>query len=125
MQKNVFGLDIEPCSIKPLTGFFRDGSCNTGKEDSGKHTVCVVATKEFIEFSKMRGNDLSTPLPQYNFPGVKPGERWCLCALRWLEAYQSNAAPKVILEATNEETLNLIPLDLLIEYAHKKKVHTY
>jgi uncharacterized protein (DUF2237 family) len=121
MQKNVFGLDIEPCSENPITGFFRDGSCNTSKEDTGQHTVCVVLTKEFLEFSKVRGNDLSTPLPQYNFPGLKPGDRWCLCALRWMEAYYSGMAPQVVMEATNEGVLELISMEMMLEYAHRKK----
>ncbi|MCF8373856.1 MAG: DUF2237 domain-containing protein [Bacteroidales bacterium] len=120
MQKNVFGLEIEPCSENPVTGFYRDGSCNTGKEDTGQHTVCVVLTKEFLEFSKIRGNDLSTPMPQYNFPGLKPGDHWCLCALRWMEAYYSGMAPQLVLEATNEEALELISMDMMLEFAFRK-----
>ena len=121
MQKNVFGMEIETCSENPLTGYFRDGSCNTSKDDTGMHTVCIIASKEFLEFSKMRGNDLSTPLPQYNFNGIKPGDRWCLCALRWVEAYNSNMAPQIVLEATNEEALDIISLDMMLKFAYKKE----
>jgi uncharacterized protein len=121
MQKNVFGMPMEACSNKPLTGFYRDGCCNTSSDDIGIHTVCIIATKEFLEFSKIVGNDLSTPLPQYNFPGVNPGDRWCLCAERWKEALKFNNAPRVDLEATNEKTLEFIPLEALLPYAYKQK----
>lgn len=120
-QKNVFGLEIEPCSKNPVTGYFRDGSCNTCPEDTGQHTVCVVLTQEFLEFSKGRGNDLSTPRPQYSFPGLKPGQHWCLCALRWMEAYYSGMAPQIVLEATNEDCLTLISMDMMLEFAFKSK----
>jgi uncharacterized protein (DUF2237 family) len=116
-SKNVLGGQLTPCSLNPLTGFFRDGCCNTSYEDQGMHTVCVVATEEFLEYSKERGNDLSSPRPEFNFPGVKPGDRWCLCAARWLEAYKAGKAPKVILEGTHEETVAIIPITLLREYS--------
>ncbi|QQS50815.1 MAG: DUF2237 domain-containing protein [Bacteroidota bacterium] len=124
MQKNVFGLPLESCSKKPLTGFYRDGCCNTGKDDAGMHTVCVIVTKEFLEFSAMAGNDLSTPMPQYNFEGIKPGDHWCLCALRWKQALEHNMAPEIVLEATNEKTLEVIPLKLMLPFAHKKELNT-
>ena len=95
--RNVLGEALEICSIKPMTGFYRDACCNTGREDIGSHTVCVVMTSAFLEFSKSRGNDLSTPLPEFGFPGLKPGDRWCLCAARWQEALDANQAPRVVL----------------------------
>jgi uncharacterized protein len=101
----VLGEPLEICSIKPMTGFYRDGCCNTGREDTGSHTVCVVLTSAFLEFSKSRGNDLSTPIPEFGFPGLKPGDRWCLCASRWQEAFEANKAPHVVLRATNEAAL--------------------
>lgn len=119
MQTNVFGLPLEECSNNPLTGFYRDGCCNTGKDDPGIHTVCVEVTREFLEFSASRGNDLSTPLPQYNFPGLKEGDRWCLCAARWKEAFDAGMAPKVVLEATNEKTLEIVSLEELLPFAIK------
>jgi uncharacterized protein (DUF2237 family) len=116
-QLNVFGQPLKPCSTEPMTGFFRDGHCKTCYEDTGIHTVCVQMTAEFLEFSKSMGNDLSTPRAEFNFPGVKPGEKWCLCAGRWVEAYQNGVAPKVFLEATHEESLAIIPLNTLKEFA--------
>ena len=104
-QRNVLGGEIVPCSVEPVTGFFSDGCCNTSPEDVGSHTVCVVMTAEFLAFSKARGNDLSTPMPQFRFPGLKPGDRWCLCAPRWQEAFEAGAAPKVVLTATHEGAL--------------------
>src|SRR5579862_2797765 len=101
MAKNVLGGDLLPCSFDPVTGFYRDGCCNTGAEDLGIHTVCVVVTEEFLVFSKSRGNDLSTPQPTFGFTGLKPGDRWCLCAPRWQEAFEANAAPDVALESTH------------------------
>jgi uncharacterized protein (DUF2237 family) len=101
----VLGEALEICSIKPMTGFYRDGCCNTGREDIGSHTVCVVMTSAFLEFSKSRGNDLSTPLPEFGFPGLKPGDRWCLCAARWQEALDANQAPRVVLRATHDIAL--------------------
>jgi len=112
-QKNVYGDDIELCSHEPLTGYFRDGSCNTDDQDIGSHTVCVQITKEFLSYSKAKGNDLSTPVPEFGFPGLVPGDRWCVCAQRWLEAYEDGMAPKVILLATNQDVLEIISLDIL------------
>ncbi len=117
MSKNVFGEALIPCSMVPLTGFYRNGCCETGVEDSGTHTVCAVMSEEFLIFSKSRGNDLITPRPEYQFPGLKPGDKWCLCALRWLEAFRADCAPRVVLEATNERTLSFIPLEVLISKA--------
>ena len=114
---NVLGGALESCSTKPMTGFFRTGCCDTSSDDVGSHTVCIVATKEFLEFSRSRGNDLSTPMPRYEFPGVKAGDRWCLCAARWLEAYEAGKAPLVSLQATNRRALEIVPLEYLKEYA--------
>src|SRR5579884_3883332 len=100
-RRNVLGEPLEPCSLNPLTGFYRNGCCSTGPEDVGSHTVCVVVTAEFLEFSKAAGNDLSTPRPEWGFPGLVPGDRWCLCASRWLEAHDAGAAPDVVLGATH------------------------
>ncbi len=115
--KNVLGGALAECSFDPLTGFYRDGCCNTGPEDMGIHTVCAQMTEEFLLFSLARGNDLSTPRPESGFKGLKPGDQWCLCAGRWFEAYRAGRAPKVRLEATHEETLAIIPLDALKECA--------
>lgn len=120
MAKNVFGEDLITCSTKPLTGYYRNGCCQTGPEDVGTHTVCSQVTEAFLAFSKSRGNDLTTPIPAYNFPGLKPGDFWCLCASRWLEAYKAGKSPLVKLEATHENTLQFIPLETLISYAYKK-----
>lgn len=111
--KNVLGTPLAPCSQDPVTGFFRDGCCHTGPQDRGMHTVCAVVTEDFLEFSASRGNDLSTPRPEFGFPGLKPGDRWCLCAARWLEACEAGMAPKVDLSATHLTTLDLIELDAL------------
>lgn len=116
-QRNVLGGPLAPCSLAPRTGFYRTGCCETGPDDLGVHSVCVVMTAEFLAFSKSRGNDLSTPNPQHGFPGLQPGDRWCLCALRWVEAHRAGAAPKVVLEATNEATLEYVKLSDLQEYA--------
>lgn len=113
VQRNVLGGPLGTCSERPLTGFFRDGCCNTSDEDLGRHTVCVVLTAEFLEFSKAAGNDLSTPRPEFDFPGLQPGDRWCLCAARWRQAWEAGAAPRVVLNATNEATLDLVPLEAL------------
>ena len=121
MAKNVFGEPLIPCSTSPMTGFYRDGCCETGPEDHGTHTVCAVMTEAFLRFTKSRGNDLSTPIPQYQFPGLKPGDRWCLCAQRWMEAYNANVAPPIILEATHEKTLAYIRLEEIIAFAYRKK----
>lgn len=115
--RNVLGGKLETCSLKPLTGFMRDGCCNTTDEDFGVHTVCVRATAEFLAFSKARGNDLSTPMPEYDFPGVKPGDRWCLCAARWREAMLAGCAPRVVLAATHEKTLEFVTLEQLKAHA--------
>jgi uncharacterized protein (DUF2237 family) len=115
--RNVLGGPLEPCSFEPNTGFFRDGHCHTCAQDHGSHTVCAVMTAEFLAFSKSRGNDLSTPMPQYDFPGLKPGDHWCLCAGRWLEAHEAGKAPKVNLEATNEAALTLVPLAALRQHS--------
>ncbi len=115
--KNVFGEPLAPCSVDPLTGFYRDGCCNTGYEDTGIHVVCVQVTREFLEFSRRRGNDLSTPAPEHGFPGLRPGDRWCLCAGRWREALEAGVAPPVILAATHEETLAIVPLSDLNRHA--------
>ncbi|MBV6474829.1 MAG: DUF2237 family protein [Rhodocyclaceae bacterium] len=117
LQRNVLGGPLGVCSEAPVTGFFRTGCCDTGPQDIGRHTVCIVASEEFLAFSKARGNDLSTPMPEYDFPGVQPGQRWCLCAARWVEAYHAGMAPQVVLNATNEATLDLIPLEALKRYA--------
>ncbi len=110
---NVLGEALKPCSNKPLTGFFRDGCCNTGPIDRGRHTVCVLVTDDFLDFSKSRGNDLSTPIPEFGFAGLKPGDRWCLCADRWSEADAFDMAPKVVLESTHRNTLETIPFAIL------------
>jgi len=103
---NVLGEALKMCSMKPMTGFYRDGCCNTGREDIGSHTVCVVVTAAFLDFSKSCGNDLSTPVPEFGFQGLKPGDRWCLCAPRWQEAFEANQAPRVVLRATHEGALS-------------------
>ena len=114
---NVLGETLQQCSSRPLTGFYRDGCCNTGKEDAGLHTVCIEVTEEFLEFSKAKGNDLSTPRAEFGFPGLQPGDCWCLCALRWQEAYEAGVAPWVMLSSTHKVTLEHIPLTQLKEYA--------
>jgi uncharacterized protein len=119
---NIFGEELQECSVNPLTGFFRDGCCNTADDDFGSHTVCAVVTAEFLDYSMRVGNDLSTPQPAYNFPGLKPGDSWCLCAARWLQAYENNSAPLVRLESTNEKCLEIIPRDALLKHAFKLKV---
>jgi hypothetical protein len=119
-MKNVFGEPLQSCCINPLTGFYRDGFCRTDEHDHGTHTVCSIVTEEFLKFSKSMGNDLITPRPEYQFPGLKPGDKWCLCAFRWKEAFEAGVAPKVVLEATNEKTLEIININDLIIYAEKK-----
>jgi uncharacterized protein (DUF2237 family) len=116
-QKNVLGGPLVPCSTDPMTGFWRDGCCRAGPEDPGLHLVCIQATASFLEFSASRGNDLSTPIPQYDFPGVRPGERWCLCATRWQEALDAGHAPPVLLNATHLEALNLLKIEDLLRHA--------
>ena len=115
--RNVLGEPLESCSVQPMTGFYRDGCCNTGREDVGSHTVCAVMTASFLEFSKARGNDLSTPLPQFGFPGLRPGDRWCLCAPRWQEAFEADQAPRVVLRATHEDALSYCSLADLKRFA--------
>ena len=115
--RNVLGERLQTCSESPMTGFYRDGCCNTGPDDFGVHTVCVLMTAEFLEFSRARGNDLSTPMPDMGFAGLKPGDRWCLCAARWKEALDAGMAPRVVLTATHEATLELVSLDDLKKHA--------
>ena len=110
MIKNILGTNLEVCSLNPITGFSRSGCCETGPEDLGQHTVCAEVTDEFLQFSKLQGNDLMTPRPEFSFTGLKPGDRWCLCASRWLEALEEGIAPPVILEATHEKALEIIDL---------------
>ena len=114
---NVLGGPLQPCSFAPQTGFFRDGHCHTCAQDHGSHTVCAVMTAEFLAFSKAQGNDLTTPMPQFEFPGLKPGDHWCLCAARWLEACEAGMAPKVVLEATNAAALDIVAVELLKAHA--------
>ncbi len=114
---NVLGEPLVPCSEQPLTGFFRDGCCNTAPEDLGLHVVCTRVTAEFLEFSKSRGNDLSTPVPEFGFPGLKPGDQWCLCAARWQEALEAGAAPRVVLQATHAAALRVVSLADLKRHA--------
>ena len=116
-QKNVLGQPLETCGQDPMTGFYRDGCCNTGTDDMGLHTICCVVNEQFLETSARLGNNLSTPMPQYGFPGLKPGDRWCLCAARWREALEAGSAPRVILAATHEDTLEVVELKNLKRYA--------
>ncbi len=116
-QSNVFGGPLEVCSLEPLTGFYRDGFTNAGPEDIGSHTVCAVVTAEFLEHQKSIGNDLSTPHPQFGFPGLKPGDRWGVCAGRWLQAHHDGVAAPVVLKATNEAALSAVPIEALTEHA--------
>ena len=115
--KNVLGGELEPCCTSPMTGFYRDGCCNTGPGDVGLHLVCIEATEEFLAFSKAAGNDLSTPNPMFDFLGLKEGDRWCLCALRWKEAYDAGAAPRLVLAATHMSMIEFVDLEVLNEYA--------
>ncbi|MGB0779704.1 MAG: DUF2237 family protein [Flavobacteriaceae bacterium] len=119
MEKNVFGEVLEICCIQPMTGYFRDGLCRTIAQDTGTHTVCAVMTDEFLRFSAAQGNDLITPIPYYQFPGLKAGDKWCLCVSRWVQAQKAGKAPLLILEATHEKTLDYAPLALLVKYAYK------
>ncbi len=116
-ERNVLGGELESCSTEPLTGFFRDGCCNTGPDDLGSHTICAVVTREFLDHQRGIGNDLSTPMRQYNFPGLVPGDRWCVTARNWLRAHLDGAAAHVVLAATNEKVLDLVPLAVLKLYA--------
>jgi len=117
---NVFGEPLMVCGTSPLTGAFRNGCCDTGPFDVGTHTVCAIVTQAFLDYSKQRGNDLARPLPQYNFPGLVEGDRWCLCISRWKEAHLAGVAPPVILAATHQKTLEVVPLSVLERYALKK-----
>ncbi len=116
-ERNVLGGTLEPCGTDPVTGFYRDGCCSTGPEDVGSHTVCAVVTAEFLDHQRQVGNDLSTPRPEWRFPGLQPGDRWCVVAVRWLQAYQDGVAAPVVLAATNERALDVIPRELLEEHA--------
>lgn len=116
-SKNVLGQPMQTCGCDPMTGFYRDGCCDTGPDDIGVHTVCCVVTEEFLAVSKHLGNDLMTPMPQYGFPGLKPGDRWCVCAARWLQVFEAGAACPVVLEATHENTLRIVPFELLLQHA--------
>jgi uncharacterized protein len=116
MDLNVNGAPLVPCSFDPLTGFYRDGCCSTGEDDLGSHTVCALMTDEFLKFSRSRGNDLSTPMPQYRFAGLKAGDQWCLCAKRWYEAYLADCAPQVVLASTSHKALRDVPLEALLEH---------
>ncbi|NNJ96470.1 MAG: DUF2237 domain-containing protein [Gammaproteobacteria bacterium] len=117
VQLNVLGTELEECGLDPITGFLRDGNCSTGPQDLGSHTVCAIVDEAFLEYSRSAGNDLVTPMPEYGFPGLKPGDRWCLCASRWKQAYEAGCAPPVYLRATHERALELIELNVLKQYA--------
>ncbi|MGE0877181.1 MAG: DUF2237 family protein [Acidimicrobiia bacterium] len=116
-ERNVLGGDLEPCGIDPVTGFYRDGCCSTGPEDLGSHTICAVVTAAFLEHQRSIGNDLSTPMPFYSFPGLVPGDRWCVTARNWLRAHYDGAAAPVVLASTHERALDIVPLDILQQYA--------
>ncbi len=116
-DRNVLGDDLEPCGSDPVTGFFRDGACHTGPDDRGSHTVCAVVTREFLEHQRGIGNDLSTPMPRYRFPGLVPGDRWCVTAANWLRAHRDGAAAPVVLASTHERALDIVPLSALREHA--------
>ena len=120
MDKNVFGEPLEICCTAPMTGYFRDGLCRTITEDTGTHTVCAVMTNDFLRFSASRGNDLISPMPYFQFPGLKEGDKWCLCVSRWIEAEKEGKAQSLVLEATHEKTLEYAPLEMLIKYAFKE-----
>jgi uncharacterized protein (DUF2237 family) len=115
--RNVLGEDLEPCSVDPLTGWFRDGTCRSSPEDLGSHTICAVVTREFLEHQRSIGNDLITPAPAYHFPGLSPGDRWCVTARNWLRAYQEGLAAPVVLAATDEQVLEIVPMSALQEHA--------
>jgi uncharacterized protein (DUF2237 family) len=116
-DRNVLGGSLEPCGTDPLTGFYRDGSCTTGPDDRGSHTICAVVTQEFLAHQQSVGNDLSTPMPHYRFPGLVPGDRWCVTARNWLKAHQDGAAAPVVLASTHERVLDIVPLEVLRQYA--------
>ncbi len=117
MERNVLGGPLESCSVEPLTGFYRDGACRTGPGDLGSHTICAVVSAEFLDYQRTIGNDLSTPVPQYDFPGLVPGDRWCVTAQNWLRAHEDGVAAFVVLAATQERALEIVPLEVLKEYA--------
>jgi len=114
---NIFDEPLIACSEDPITGFFRDGCCNTNDQDVGSHTVCIEVSEKFLQYSRFKGNDLSTPMPEFNFPGLQSGDRWCLCAARWLEAYEQGMAPRVFLARTHKKALDIVPLEQLKEFA--------
>lgn len=116
-SRNILGEELEPCGMDPVTGFYRDGCCDTGPQDAGSHTVCVAVTDEFLTFTASVGNDLSTPMPNYGFPGLKAGDRWCLCASRWLQALEAGHAPRVYVKSTHEAALRIIPMEKLTSMA--------
>ena len=116
-QLNIFNEPLEACSFDPVTGFFRSGCCETSEQDTGSHTVCAIMTEEFLKFSKSKGNDLSTPIPAFDFPGLNSGDRWCLCAARWLEAYEASSAPSIIARATHRRALEIIPMEVIKEFS--------
>jgi uncharacterized protein (DUF2237 family) len=116
-ERNVLGGELQPCGTEPVTGFYRDGCCRTGPEDLGSHTICAVVTADFLEHQRRIGNDLSTPAPQYRFPGLVPGDRWCVTAANWARAYQAGVAAPVVLEATSEAVLSIVPLEALAQHA--------
>lgn len=122
LDLNVNGTPLVPCSFDPLTGFYRDGCCSTGSEDLGSHTVCSIMTAEFLDYSKMAGNDLSTPRPEYRFSGLKPGDQWCVCAQRWFQAFTAGCAPQVVLESTNHKALRYVPLAALLANSWKAAI---
>ncbi|MCW8878022.1 MAG: DUF2237 domain-containing protein [Kangiellaceae bacterium] len=114
---NIFDEPLVPCGTDPVTGFFRDGCCNTNEHDVGSHTVCIETSKEFLEYSRFKGNDLSTPMPEFGFDGLQPGDCWCLCAARWLEAHKDGMAPRVFVQRTHKKALEIVPMKLLCEFA--------
>jgi len=118
---NVLGTPLQACCYEPITGYFRDGYCKTIQEDTGTHVICAVVTKEFLDYTKTKGNDLSTPRPHWSFPGLNPGDKWCLCVSRWLEAEKVGKAPQIILEATHQKALDYVSLDILMKYAYVAK----
>ena len=120
-MKNILGTDLKCCGTKPMTGYFRDGFCRTTKTDHGRHVVACIVNEKFLHFTRQMGNDLSSPNPMYNFPGLKPGDKWCVCALRWKEAFDAGCAPEVILEATHEKSLDYVNLDDLISMSSDTK----
>lgn len=120
-ELNILGAQLIPCCQNPATGYFRDGYCRTIKEDRGTHVVCAIVTKGFLEYTKSKGNDLSTPIPNWNFPGLVPGYKWCLCISRWLEAERNGVAPKIILEATHQSALDYVDLEILKTYEYTRE----